>query len=155
MRSRRAVFSLAVLGLVAWCAFGCAVEVYRCGWLRYADPWSAEEPGTWRFLSRHVAEMRAFLDDVEGHLPVNAQVAISSEPGEDRERLFRALWTAYLLPEHRVRHVRVARDGLDADYWIAYGTHLRHPRLRRVAETGRGTLYRVAPERPAPGRVEE
>lgn len=143
MSRGRTAFRRLVLGLVLWTAYGCAVEVYRCGWLRWNDPWSEEEPGTWRFLSGHVARLDAFLGRVGEHLPAGATVAVSSAPGTEGERLIRTLWVAYLLPEQRVRHARTPADGLAADYWIAYGTRLDDPRLTAVEETGAGALYRV------------
>ena len=90
-----------------------------------------------------MARLDAFLGRVGEHLPVGATVAVSSAPGTESERLVRTLWVAYLLPEERVRHVRTPADGLAADYWIAYGTRLDHPRLTVVDETGEGALYRV------------
>ncbi len=144
MTRGRTVFRLAVLGLLLWAAFGCTVEIYRCGWLRWNDPWLAAEPGTWRFLSGHVARLDAFLGRVGEHLPAGATVAVSSAPGTEGERFLRTLWFAYLLPEQRVRHARTTTEGLAADYWIAYGTRLDHPRLTVIDETGEGALYRVA-----------
>jgi hypothetical protein len=132
-----------VIGLLLWTAFSCALEVYRCGWLRWADPWSAAEPSTWRFLSGHVERLDAFLNRIKRHLPAGAAVAVSTEPGPESERLVRTLWVVYLLPEQRVRHARTVADGLAADYWIAYGTRLDHPRLTAVEETWEGALYRV------------
>lgn len=134
---------LAVVLLLVWIAAAGALEVYRCVWLHYADPWSANEPGTWRFTSGQVARLEAFVGRLDEHLPPRAVVAVSSQPGPPAERLIRFLWFAYLLPEQRLRPVRDFADGLAAELWIAYGTRLEDPRLDLVSETGDGALYRV------------
>ncbi len=142
---RRRLFHLAATGLLLWAAAGCALELYRGGWLWLHDPWKSGEPGTWRITSRHAGRARAFAREMKAHLPAAAVVAVSSEPGPDSQRLFRYLWLTYLLPEVEMRRAVELADGLAAEYWLAYDTRLEHPRLELVHATSDGALYRVLP----------
>jgi len=128
--------------LVAWAAYGCALELYRSGWLIVNDPWPEEKPSTWRVGSAPVERLEDFTSKLEDALEPGAVVAVSS-PEPRREQEVRALFFAYAMPAQEVRAGRPG-DGLPADYWIAYGTRLEG--LEVVAEHPGGVLYRAAPE---------
>ncbi len=140
---RRADLLLAALLL--WCAWGASRELYSSWWLATADPWTAEAPSTWRLGSAHVERLGGFLRRLEARLPAGSVVAFSSDPGPDRERFFRYLWCAFLLPKQQVRTASTSAYGVQADFWIAYGTRLSNPTLEVLYESFEGTLYRIRP----------
>jgi len=148
--TRRRLFVAATLLLLAWTAFAAALEVYRCGWIHFADPWPAIEPARWRVTSRHVAALRDFAERIAPEMPAGASVAVTTEPGPEGQRFFRYLWLSYLLPGQELRMAATPADGFGADYRLAWGTRLDHPRLEAVAAAGEGVLYRVLP--PGAGR---
>jgi len=129
--------------LLLWCALSAARELYSSWWLATADPWAAEAPSTWRLGSNHVERLAGFLRRVELRLPAGSVVAFSSNPGPDRERFFRYLWCAFLLPEQQVLTASASAYGVQADFWIAYGTRLSNPTLEVLYESFEGTLYQI------------
>lgn len=142
----RRVANTALTALLLWCGLAAAREVYSSWWLATADPWAAEMPSTWRLGSNHVERLEGFLRRIEPRLSPGSVVAFSSDPGPDGERFFRYLWCAFLLPEHQVRPAPSSAFGVEADYWIAYGTRLSNPTLEVLYESFEGTLYRIRPQ---------
>lgn len=140
-RRRRHLVLGALLGLVAWTAWGCAVEVYRCGWIRWHDPYP--EPSRWRFLSAHVADARDFAAAVREHLPEPASITFTSEL-DPPEPYFEYLWLSYFLPEHDL-HLGAPGDPPATSYWIVRGRRLDAPRLEPLTARGERVLYRVGP----------
>lgn len=147
---RRRLFAAALLALVAWATTAAAVEIYRCGWARFHDPWP--EPSRWRPASAHVERLRAFAGSAGERLPPGAAVAVLTEPGPLAERTFRYRWLAYLMPEQRLRQAGVVDAGAER-FWMVYGTRLEDPRLEPIFESGEGSLYRIrTPAADGPGR---
>jgi hypothetical protein len=139
---------LALLGLLAWTLFACALELHRSEWLLRHDPFPEEQPSRWRITSRPVRRLAGFLSAVKPVLPAGSRVAVTNEPGTPEERFFRSLWIAYYLPGVETRPASAAAAGLPVDFQLTYGTRADDPRLIPVLTAPEGTLYRV---RGAPG----
>jgi hypothetical protein len=134
---------LALLALLAWAAFACALELHRSAWLLRHDPFPEARPSTWRITSRAARRVAGFAAAAAPLLPAGSRVAVVNEPGPDDERFFRYLWLTYFLPGVEARPAAAPSPGLPVDYWIAYGTRLADPRLAPLLTTPDGAVYRV------------
>jgi len=140
---------LALLALLAWAAFACALELHRSEWLLRHDPFPEERPSTWRITSRPVARMARFASFAAKALPPGSRVAVAAGPGPEGERLCRYLWLIYFLPGVETRLASAPspaspiRPELPVDFWIAYGARIESPGLAPILATPDGAVYRV------------
>jgi hypothetical protein len=152
-RSRPWRFSrLALLALLAWAAFACALELHRSEWLLRHDPFPEERPSTWRITSRPVARMARFAFFAAKALPPGSRVAVAAGPGLEGERLYRYLWLIYFLPGVETRLAAAPSPSSPTspispeppvDFWISYGARLDGPGLAPILITPDGAVYRV------------
>jgi len=141
--SPRSASRCALLGLLAWAAFACVLELHRSEWLLRHDPFPEEQPSSWRITSRPVRRIANFLSAVKAAVPVGSRIAVTTEPGPANERFFRSLWVAYFLPGVETLPENGPATGLPVDFLLAYGTRADDPRLEPVLTTPGGVVYRV------------
>jgi hypothetical protein len=138
-RGARAVLVL----LLAWAAYGAALELYRSWWLVAADPWLDSEPSTWRVGSGAARRIEHLARRIEPQIPPGSVVAVVSTPDAPREARVRALWLAYFLPRHDIRAGQ-PDDRMPADYWLTFGPRPDQLEgLEPIDTTAAGALYRV------------
>jgi len=145
---RRAVLAL-LLAALAWAGRGLVVETL--GWreevaLRAAgrDP-AAGVVASWRPGDPGPRRLARFLEVVAHYLPPDAAAAVVAPGKPPGEEHFVALWTAYLLPRHRVLPRSGALEALDGvAYVIAWELPVDDPRLDELLRHPDGALYRVA-----------
>ncbi len=146
---RRKAFVALAAALLGWTAFATLLELHRTRWIVANDPW--EEPSWWRIRSRHVGELKSFLDQARQLLPADTVVAVAADPEAPQESFFRYLWIAYLLPDYELRHAGVGDPRTGTDYWISHGKRLEDPRFEMLMETASGGVYRFEVEDGAEG----
>ena len=147
--------ALAVI-LLIWIAGAGALELYRSGWLWQADPWTRDQPSTWRITSRHAAALADLLTPLDPSTVPRGRLTVL--PLEDRagEGVFFYLWARYFTPHLDVQ-LRQDVGKLNpseapaADYLLV-GPSAREvsfaretfPEFHEVRRTEAGSLYQRA-----------
>jgi hypothetical protein len=133
--------------LLAYLAVTAGHEVVRAVDLQVRHPPRGLAPGQWRYGYPATRRFAAFLDRVRVHVPPGSSVALAmSPPGEG----FRCMWAAYLLADDEVMNAANPAAYTAADFWVAVGRRIHHPRLKLLYEDVDGAVYRVLP--PGAGR---
>lgn len=141
--SRRLSAALAA-GLLLWAGWGAGVEAWRASAV-LASRRAPHAVAFWRLGDDRPEALRRFLAEVGRRVGDDDVVAVVTAAGEGDQDFFLGLWAAYLLPRQRVIRLAHRRARSEADWLVAWGTRIDHPRLTPVLERPAGVLYRVAP----------
>lgn len=137
---RRRGFVALAAALLGWTVFAAALEIHRTRWIVANDPW--EEPSRWRIHSRHVAELREFLQEARPHLPTGQAIGVVDDPAAPEASYFRYLWAAYLAPDLELRHAGAGDPRAGVRTWLAFGPPVEDPRFEILFEAEVGRVYR-------------
>jgi hypothetical protein len=132
---RRAVLAAAV----AWLGWGFAAET-RHSLAALAAPPRPGDVMFWRLGDRQHLPLRGFLAEVDRLVPAGAVVVFATDAGDAGQDFFLRQWAAYLLPRQRVIPLAHPRAAQVADYLVAWGTAVDHPRLTEVLRRPGGVL---------------
>jgi hypothetical protein len=128
--------------LLAYLAVTAGHEVVRAVDLQLRHPPRGLAPGQWRYGYPPMRRFAAFLERARVHLPPGSTVALAgSPPGQG----FRVMWAAYRLADDEVMNAAGPAAFTAADFWVAVGRRLHHPRLKLLYEDVDGAVYRVQP----------
>jgi len=135
--------------LLLWCALSFAVEMGKAleAWDQRTT--STHRPVAWRFGNPQLDRMAECLDDARDRVPPGSVIAFASPSGQDargeRNAFFRALWAAYLLPEHEILPIDDPSAPRVAEYAIDFRVGLDLPRLEFLAQLRGCRLFKVRP----------